>query len=191
MCNQTNRGFSWNWAIAMKSGALDQVIRMYKYGGPGQRGWAKIFGRILVGFLEAHAEPFRGFDLIIASPADPGAFDHTREVLKEAAYEDMFNLEAWPFDATVAPPVMVRTQPVKRFAGKNFQQRLAIAEQELLPALRVVDPKRVAGRRVLVYDDVFTTGLTLHTVGKVLEASGAEEVCGISLARAPFRGRST
>jgi predicted amidophosphoribosyltransferase len=186
MCSNRNRQFEWNWAIAMKSGALDSVIHSYKY--DGQHGWAKIFGRILLGFMERHPKNFREFGLIIASPAVAGGFDHAGEVLRQAALEDLFNPEPWPFD-TDGSPVMIRTEPVRRFAGRNFQQRLAIAEEQLKKSLKVVDPDRIADRNILVYDDVFTTGITLHTVAGVLKESGAGQVCGVSLVRAPFKGR--
>lgn len=185
MCSNSNRHFEWNFAIAMKSGAIDQVIHAYKY--EGQHGWAKIFGRILLGFLERRSEAFREFDLIVASPAGTDGFDHAREVLKEAAYEDLFNPDNWPFDVE-GSPVIIRTGPVSRFAGKKFQQRLAIADQ-LRGAIKVVDPNRIAGSQVLVYDDVFTTGITLNTVAGVLKANGAARVCGVSLVRAAFKGR--
>jgi predicted amidophosphoribosyltransferase len=186
MCSRVNRQFDWNWAIAMKSGPLDRAIHSYKY--DEQRGWSKIFGRILLGFLERHPDPFRSFGLIVATPALADEFDHTREVLREAAYEDLFSPEEWPFDV-VGPPAMILTEPVRRFAGKTFQQRLAIADEQLRKAIKVVDPKRIAGKDILVYDDVFTTGLTLNTVATVLKANGAGTVCGVSLVRAPFRGR--
>jgi predicted amidophosphoribosyltransferase len=186
ICSNVNRHFQWNFAIAMKTGALDRVIHLYKY--EGQHGWAKIFGRILLGFLERHSDTFREFDVIAASPAAADGFDHAREVIREAAYEDLFNPDSWPFDVE-GSPLMVRTGPVTRFAGKKFQQRLAIADEQLRGVIKVVDPKRIAGCQVLVYDDVFTTGITLNTVAGVLKAHGATRVCGVSLVRAPFRGR--
>jgi predicted amidophosphoribosyltransferase len=43
--------------------------------------------------------------------------------------------------------------------------------------------------RILVYDDVFTTGLTLNEVARALRVEGgASAVCGVSLARAVYRG---
>ncbi|MFD7019870.1 hypothetical protein [Streptomyces sp. NPDC059928] len=54
-------------AIAMYSGALDQVLKRYKY--PSSRhGWAAIFGRLLVGWLEAHADHVADIDLILGNP---------------------------------------------------------------------------------------------------------------------------
>lgn len=185
-CNRSDLQFTWNWAIAMKSGALDRVIHLYKYGG--QHSWAKIFGRILLGFLELHKETFREFGLIVASPALTGAFEHAREVLREAAYEDLFSPDSWPFDV-VGSPAIIRTKEVGRFAGKSYQQRRALADGDLFDSIHVTEPQKIADRKILVYDDVFTTGLTLQTVATRLRASGATDVCGVSLVRAPFRGR--
>jgi len=185
-CNRSDLQFEWNWAIAMKSGPLDRVIRLYKY--EGQHGWAKIFGRILLGFLEQHRDTFREFGFIVASPTVAGTFEHAREVLREAAYEDLFSPDSWPFDV-VGAPAIIRTREVGRFAGKSYQQRRALADSDLFDSIQITEPQKIAGRQVLVYDDVFTTGLTLQTVATRLRASGATAVCGVSLVRAPFRGR--
>ena len=40
---------------------------------------------------------------------------------------------------------------------------------------------------VIVFDDTFTTGLTLREVALALRGAGAEEVCGVTLMRQPWR----
>jgi len=50
-------------------------------------------------------------------------------------------------------------------------------------AFAVARPERVAGKRVLVIDDVFTTGATLSEAAKTLRAAGAASVCAYALAR--------
>ena len=49
------------------------------------------------------------------------------------------------------------------------------------------DPGVVAGKRVLVYDDVFTSGTTMRQVALKLIAAGATGVDAVVLARQPFR----
>ena len=51
-------------------------------------------------------------------------------------------------------------------------------------AFEVRDPKLVAGRRVLLIDDVFTTGATVSECSAVLKSAGAAEVYVLTLARA-------
>ncbi|MCD1147259.1 ComF family protein [Peptoniphilus sp. KCTC 25270] len=46
--------------------------------------------------------------------------------------------------------------------------------------------ENLEGRRILLVDDVFTTGATLSSCGKVLMESGAEEVFGLVIAKALY-----
>jgi ComF family protein len=50
-------------------------------------------------------------------------------------------------------------------------------------AFRVRKPKQLAGRRVLLVDDVFTTGATLNECTRALKRAGAREVYVLTLAR--------
>ena len=77
-------------------------------------------------------------------------------------------------------PAMVKT--------KGFKERRTVAQGELRQALTVVEPSRTTGKRILVYDDVFTDGLTLNEVARALRMNGgANAVSGVSLCRQPFR----
>jgi ComF family protein len=51
-------------------------------------------------------------------------------------------------------------------------------------AFRVQDSTRVAGRAVLLVDDVVTTGATLSACAEALSAAGARAVAAVALARA-------
>jgi len=45
--------------------------------------------------------------------------------------------------------------------------------------------QHLAGRRVLLIDDVSTTGATLQAAGRALRQAGAREVSALVLARTP------
>lgn len=189
VCNFAEPYFTWNFAIAMRSGILERAINAYKYGGT--RGWGLIFGRILAGFLEERATSFRHFDLIVASPTWTGAggrpFDHTREVLSYAASE-LVPGSKWPFE-TSGEPSIVRLSATPPFVGCSYRERRRLAESALRPSLKVIHPERIRGRQVLVYDDVFTDGLTLREVARALmRDGGAVAVCGVTLCRQRYRG---
>lgn len=51
-------------------------------------------------------------------------------------------------------------------------------------AFSVHEPARVAGRRILLVDDVLTTGSTVEECAKTLKAAGAADVAVITVARA-------
>ncbi|HXU33083.1 MAG TPA: phosphoribosyltransferase family protein [Thermoanaerobaculia bacterium] len=56
----------------------------------------------------------------------------------------------------------------------------------LAGAFRIGDSRAVAGRRILLVDDVTTTGATLEAAAAVLRAAGAAEVLGLTAARTPL-----
>lgn len=185
-CNAGWRKFNWNYAIAMRSGTLDRVIKRYKY--EDKPAWANIFGRILTGFLDANASIFDVFDLIVSAPTyvGPGGrdFDHTREVIRAA---DGVSGGRWPFDVEPIPAITkVQATPRLVEAG-GYQQRKAIAWGPLREALAIPDPSRTAGRTILVYDDVFTDGLSLNEAARALKLQGgARSVSGVTLARSRY-----
>ena len=82
--------------------------------------------------------------------------------------------------------VVVKTAPTTPFRGRTWQQRQNIARTELRHALEVTDPELVRGRRVLVFDDVYTEGLTLREVARALRLADAVEVSEVVLAPHPY-----
>lgn len=185
LCNRTEdqRGWRWVYAMSTRTGALKRAISAYKY--DDKTGWAYIFGRVIVGYLEAIPSFSHDYGLIIPMPTYVGSggrsWDHTKLVIDRAAIEG----PNWPFRTDV----MTKNAATPRMVDLNFRQRALSAEEQLRPALEVVDADAVTGRRVLVFDDVFTGGLTLREVAYKLKAEGATEVSGLVLARQPFRPR--
>ena len=57
--------------------------------------------------------------------------------------------------------------------------------------LRAAAARRVAGRTVLLVDDVLTTGVTVRKCHDLLAAAGAREIRIAVLARTPRRERTT
>ena len=69
-----------------------------------------------------------------------------------------------------------------RQAGLPFEQRLA----NVAGAFRVQDPDLIEGRRVLLVDDVITTGATAAACTQALLAAGAESVFAAAIATVEF-----
>ena len=81
---------------------------------------------------------------------------------------------------------------VRRFAARLLGGAASIEKDDLSRAERLANVRnafatranqRLAGERIVLLDDVFTTGATTDAVAKVLLAAGAGEVCVWTVAR--------
>ena len=78
--------------------------------------------------------------------------------------------------------------------GRNTQAQSGLDDDaarraNVLGAYTIVDPELVEGKRVLLIDDVITTGSTISECARVLRSAGAADVVCATLARA--RGEKT
>jgi predicted amidophosphoribosyltransferase len=184
LCDDPQRRIERIDAIAYLSGALRVKIHRYKY--DGKTGWSLIFGRLLVGWLEAHTADDPP-DLIVANPTftrpDGPDIGHVERIIDSAAIEDAE--ERWAFDVET----VIKTGPTEKSAGRTAAAKRASAA-ELRRLLEIPDPAVTEGRKILVFDDVCTTGSQLNAVAEcLLEEGNAARVRGLVLARAPWRPR--
>ncbi|WP_228470958.1 ComF family protein [Streptomyces alkaliphilus] len=167
----------------MFAGSLEQKIKRFKY--DGHAGWGLIFGRLIVGWLNAHEDEVQDIDLILGNPtAKKRTPVRHIEIMMEAAYvED--GAGRWPI-TNPKSPVLVKNHETEKSAGrgKTWSMKMEAARQHAA-ALRLC--QSVEGKRVLLVDDTFTTGASFHAIGKRLITEwGAIEVRGLVLARVPF-----
>jgi predicted amidophosphoribosyltransferase len=186
LCGSARRRIGKIHAIGYQSGPLRAAISAYKY--RGARSMSGVFGRLLVAWLAETlaADPP---DLIVANPSFVGVggqeFAHTEAVLVAAAQADRGG--RWAFDPGT-PAAIIKTGPTLQSADAQAWSKRAIGH-ELRAALEVPEPARTAGKFVLVYDDVCTTGTQLDVVaGCLLDRGYAARVEAVVLARAPWRG---
>lgn len=166
-------------AIALHTDPLNRVIRGHKY--LGGTSWALIFARLLIGHLNSGWHP-DAVDLVIANPGHPGR-QHNAQVIQRAALQDFH--DRWPFDDPDSPS-LVKESETAQSAGKGFEAKKAAAAEHAA-ALRMHHPERIAGQRIILYDDICTTGLQLNAVaGRLRNEWDAVSVVGVVLARQPW-----
>lgn len=185
ICNWSpeRRFFTRVDAVALFANPLDAAIKRFKYD-PGNAGWGTIFGRLIVGWLNAHADEAADIDLIVGNPSAPDRtpIQHVEQIMSAAYAEDTAG--RWPI-ADPSTPVIVKARETKKSAGDgvSWGDKMAAAKEHAA-ALKLRVP--LQGKRILLVDDVFTTGATFHTVGKrLVQEAGAAEVRGLVLARVP------
>ena len=74
-----------------------------------------------------------------------------------------------------------RVKHTEHQTGKTKKQR-----QKMMASAFAVDAEKVAGKTVVLVDDIWTTGSTAKACAKVLKAAGAKEVHVLTLAYVPL-----
>jgi competence protein ComFC len=159
-------------SVASYEGALRKAIHCFKY--KYMRGLAEVLGSLLVTFWRANALPV---DAIVPVPL------HRRRV-RERGYNQSALL-ALVLGREVHLPVL--TDVLRRDRYTLSQVRLGWQERRknVAGAFSCVD-LRLAGKDVLLVDDVCTTGSTLEACSIALQSGGARSVRALTLARAQF-----
>lgn len=183
MCNK-KRWYDRNFSISCREGVLENRMKAFKF--DGARGWGLIFARVLLGFLSEHRFRFDSYELIVANPT---YVERTQGIPQNGAAfviatAAQLDTAGWPFDTGTPRAVIKTSDTAKMKSTRSWKQREAIAETELREALVVPDPTRIRNKRIVVFDDLYTTGHTLNEVARrLIRDGGAVGVTGISLAR--------
>jgi len=172
--------------VAQYSGVFAAYLRLFKER-PGQAFLSAIFGRLLIGWMETHPHLVDDIDLIIGNPTAPDRtpIRHIEEIMTAACTEDWNS--RWPL-VRPADPVLVKTAPTAASKDRGFSGK----EQAAWDHARTVRGnaayrEKIQNTRVLLVDDVCTTGLQLNYVAGRLLRSGVREVRGLVLARVPWK----
>jgi len=168
--------------ICEKTGAIDHVLRGFKYADQPALGWARILGRLVLGWLEANLSP-DDYDLIVANPTHVGRpVRHTELILEAAASEDL--LARWPiFPYTLQKAI---DTPQSATGGWHAKWNAACLLRGAVQSSGLMD---LRGARVLVFDDITTTCSQFQILGEILAGYGAVRVDGLVIARQVHRPR--
>jgi ComF family protein len=82
------------------------------------------------------------------------------------------------------PQVDVRSLVKTRATPPQTGLSVSARHENVRGVFAVVHPERVRNRRVVLVDDVMTTGATLSACARALSSAGARSMCALTLARA-------
>jgi ComF family protein len=157
------------WTLYPYLPPLQDAICLFKY--RGKVSMAKPLGRLMIEGLPASLNA----DLVIPVPLHP-----TR--LREREFNQSLLL-ADQVAAHIHLPLsftnLVRTAQSEPQSTLSRKERM----RNLRRAFAVRHPELVAQKRILLIDDVFTTGTTVNECAKVLRKAGAEAVLVLTVAR--------
>jgi predicted amidophosphoribosyltransferase len=178
VCRLPDPEFTHVWTVLERPEEMWSALWRYKY--EEDKRWAEVLARLLVGFLDTHRAELERYDAITTcalyvGPQAARLWDYLRLIVDAAQRLG----PEWPF----VPDLITKAVPTGRFLGIGVEERRTIAEGELRSALAVPEPERVRGKRVLVFDDVYSEGYSMREMARVLNRAGAAEVAGLVLAR--------
>ncbi|WP_049780990.1 ComF family protein [Terriglobus saanensis] len=159
-------------------GTLRQMIHLLKF--QGQTSLANILGDHLATTLEALHGKIPSEMLVLSVPLfrSKRPFNQSTLLARRAVAQVKRRHPAWNLRENHT--LLRRVRPTQsQFQLSPRQRRL-----NLRGAFRVTRPGKIAGRDILLVDDIYTTGATARECSKTLLAAGAHSVHVLTLARA-------
>ncbi len=155
---------------------LRSLVHAFKY--KGKTSLARHFGNWLAAAWERYPE-IHDSDILSFVPL-------SQKRLKERGYNQS-GLLAKAF--AVKTGLALEDGLLKKSKETKSQASLSKAErmENIKNAFEVIDPARVKGKKVLLIDDVCTTGATLEECASALKKAGAQKVSALVLAREPLK----
>ncbi|MCX8064231.1 MAG: ComF family protein [Candidatus Hydrogenedentes bacterium] len=150
-----------------------EAIILFKY--HREKGLIKPFGEILRNWAKEEMSNMK-FDLIIPVPLHPLR-------LKRRGFNQSFLLAqeiVTCFPEAEISQALIRTKPTHSQSTLSTQER----KENIKNAFEIKEPEKIKQKRILLIDDLVTSGATVTECAKTLKKHGALTVNVLSLARA-------
>ena len=169
-----------DWALSLNSftsafGYLDPIkawIAKFKYAGNLNAG--RLLRDLMAEYFRLHPNTFEGIDYIIPVPSHPNKL--TQRGFNAPSF--LLDQKGLPLNLTA----VTKTKTTDTQAGLHQQERF----KNLYRAF-AANSEEVEDKRILIFDDVCTTGRTLEEMAITLKRAGADRVDALVLARVVTR----
>lgn len=169
---QVGEGFSLCVSPLRYQDTVRDALRRYKF--QGFRWYHRVFGKLLAQCIRDHLEG--KYDVITWVPL-------SAKRKRERGYD-----QAYLLADSAARALGTRPQPllrkVRHTAAQSGLEEDAQRRSNVQGVYTVPEPSAVAGKRILVIDDIVTTGSTLASCAQALREAGAVDVLCAAAARA-------
>jgi ComF family protein len=180
LCHAVEPPFAKAVAYGRYEEGLRDLIHLLKYGGV--RPAANILGRMLAEAIVL-LDPVIGKEPIATIPVPLHASKRRERGFNQAELiaRAALKLNSATGRLHLVDNVLERRRETKSQIGMTPHQR----RENMRGAFAVTRPDPVAGREVLLVDDVYTTGATVSECARVLRRAGASRVWVATVARTP------
>jgi len=164
--------FTRGFYVFSFEGPLREAVHAFKFGGRID------VGRALMHMGQKKIESFSdAFDLVIPVPV-------TSARLKKRGFNQSFII-AGEISRITGAPVDYGTLIKVKETEDQYKLSKAERKRNIRGAFALVDARPLAGKRLLLVDDLYTTGNTAREACRILSRTKAKEVLFFALARTP------
>jgi ComF family protein len=172
LCRLGLQGFDAVYSYGSYEGTLRELVHLFKYGGV--RPLAGTFGRFLTRALPRET----AFDVVVPMP-----LHWFKKWQRGFNQSDLLAREIGKKWGVPVRTVVRRQKATRPQAGLTNAKRRA----NMSGAFTIPRGRSLAGMRVLLVDDVVTTGATASACARILKRAGAAHVALLALARTDRR----
>ncbi|MDD5496057.1 MAG: ComF family protein [Candidatus Omnitrophica bacterium] len=159
-------------AACLYEGTIKDLLHAFKY--KSNLSFADILSKLMIDFVKDNRETLRGLDMITSVPLG-------RRRLNSRGFNQSKLLADRLSEEFSIPYVELLNK--RRHTGYQSELPKLRRLSNLSNAFEALDASAAKDKRVLLIDDVMTTGATLNECSRTLLASGAREVRCLVLAR--------
>ncbi len=170
-CKEQDNEFDFVRAPVVYKGTALELIRKFKYR---ER---RDIGPFFVGFMTKELSAFEDADVIIPVPMWDGKY---RERTYSSAHE-LCTLIARESGKEMRVDLVEKVKDTGTQTALSREKR----QENVKKSFQVIDKKGIKGKKILIVDDVYTTGATANELAKVLKKAKADKVYVLTATIAP------
>jgi len=172
-CITAPPSFSIARGALLFAGTTRELIHQFKYGGKAML--RRPLALLAAGCLDSFAAGFCA-DLLVPVPL------HTRRLRQRGFNQAVLLGEILSKRWEV--PLQRNNLQRNRWTEPQVNLTAAARAENVKGAFSLAAPAKIAGKRILLVDDVYTTGSTVRECSRIMMAAGAAEIAVITVARA-------
>ncbi len=171
-CRDSRPAYDKAWSLFVYDGAVKKAIQDFKY--HGVSGFHRVFGELLSGRLKRELVDTQ-IDLIVPVPLHPSrerSRGYNQALLMARSCASLLSLP-------LLGSSLVRNRHTDSLADQGRKERYASLEG----VFSLQNKISLKGKKILLIDDIMTTGATFHQCARVLKEGAASHIYGITVAR--------
>ena len=158
--------FDAAWSVCLYNELTQKLLHAFKYNS--KTSLAKTFVPLMIDFIDRHQLPLQKFDLISPIPLHPVRLrerGYNQSALLSRALSCHYKIEH-------AENLLIRQKLTTTQTELGAKQRWT----NMQGAFKMKNSTDLAGKTVILIDDLFTTGATVHSAAETLKTAGAARV---------------